>query len=585
MVKLSLKIASMPGIIPIVWLSFAALFRGVNPIASIYVVSKFVAAVAYVESTNNSSINEVYYWMLAIFGLLIISFITDSVTAIVSIKYEHDVQKSVEKMLIETLYSIPQEHFDDENFNRVLSKSLQAKDSISDILFNFLASASMLVGFVSAFAGICYFNPLIGFVLVSTMLPSLFIEVGANKQRDYIETINNKDWQIMSRTMWILLDPKRMPEIRVLGAFNKLIAKWSSHKSAIFKNEITYEKKVQKKMFGAEMVRITGDIFAYVVTINMIVIGSVNFAEFLMLRGLLSEATENIKLFVRTMQNIHKNTIELKNLNATLLFDKSYEERDHNLENGSDMSIEFESVYFKYPGRTDFALDNVTFSLAAGQKLAFVGENGSGKSTIVKLLLGEYRATSGSIKVNGVDINQISLRSLYDNISILVQNSTLFEALSIEENFQFCSPQKITALEIESAAAKTGAHEFIEKLEHKYGQRLLSIFDDGTQLSGGQVQRICLARSLARGGGLLILDEPTSSIDAEGEDKIFTGIFDFYAGKSMIIVSHKFSAIRFADVIVVMNNGKVVDAGNHNMLIKRDGVYKRLFDIQARGYK
>lgn len=86
-------------------------------------------------------------------------------------------------------------------------------------------------------------------------------------------------------------------------------------------------------------------------------------------------------------------------------------------------------------------------------------------------------------------------------------------------------------------------------------------------------------------GGLLILDEPTSSIDAEGEDKIFTGIFDFYAGKSMIIVSHKFSAIRSADVIVVMNNGKVVDAGNHNMLIKRDGVYKRLFDIQARGYK
>ena len=98
MVKLALKIASMPGIIPIVWLSFAALFRGVNPIASIYVVSKFVAAVAYVESTNNSSINEVYYWMLAIFGLLIISFIIDSVTAIVSIKYEHDVQKSVEKI-------------------------------------------------------------------------------------------------------------------------------------------------------------------------------------------------------------------------------------------------------------------------------------------------------------------------------------------------------------------------------------------------------------------------------------------------------------------------------------------------------
>lgn len=250
------------------------------------------------------------------------------------------------------------------------------------------------------------------------------------------------------------------------------------------------------------------------------------------------------------------------------------------------LKIEFHNVWFKYPRSKRFILKNINMTINSGNEIALVGENGAGKTTLIKLLLRFYDPTKGKIFINGIPLKDVDLTTYYKSIGALFQDFQMFTELSIEQNIRlgdFKTKKNFNA--VESASQKADCDSFIDKLEYKYNQILNKSFTHGTNLSTGQWQKIALARMFYRNAPVLILDEPTASIDANAEFRIFKRIFETFKGKTLIIISHRFSTVRNAQKIYVIHDGEIVEEGSHEELIKKNRRYKKAFDLQAKGYK
>lgn len=244
----------------------------------------------------------------------------------------------------------------------------------------------------------------------------------------------------------------------------------------------------------------------------------------------------------------------------------------------------FERVSFKYPGSERWAIRDLSFHLDAGEKLALVGENGAGKTTLVKLLARLYEPTEGRILIDGVDLKSYDLKVLRDNIGIIFQDYIRFQ-LKAGENIAIGNIEElVNASSIEAAAQKSLADTVIEELPGRYEQVLGKRFESGVDLSGGQWQKIALARAYMRKAQLLILDEPTAALDARAEHEVFQRFAELIEGKTAVIISHRFSTVRMADRILFLENGELLELGSHEELLALGGKYAELFLLQAKGY-
>jgi len=249
-------------------------------------------------------------------------------------------------------------------------------------------------------------------------------------------------------------------------------------------------------------------------------------------------------------------------------------------------SIDVKNITFRYPGSHRDIFKNFSMKIESGQKVAIVGENGAGKSTLVKLLCRMYDPQEGKILINGIDLKELSINDWYKNVGTLFQDFNFYSSLTVEENIYIGKPVKeIDRKKIVASAKNAEAHEFIMKYKKKYNTIMSEDFKDGVKPSHGQRQKIAIARFFYRDTPLVIFDEPTSSIDADSEFRIFNRIYKFFNKKTVIIISHRFSTVRKADVIFVIKDGKLIEKGSHRELMERKGVYFRNFTVQAEGYK
>ncbi|MBI5916985.1 MAG: ABC transporter ATP-binding protein, partial [Bacteroidetes bacterium] len=245
----------------------------------------------------------------------------------------------------------------------------------------------------------------------------------------------------------------------------------------------------------------------------------------------------------------------------------------------------FENVGFKYPGSERYAIQGLSFELKVGEKLALVGENGAGKTTLVKLLARLYEPSEGRILLDGVDIREYNLTSLRNAIGIIFQDYIRFQ-MKASENIAVGNISKLGEMPtIESSAQKSLADTVVENLPKKYQQVLGKRFADGVELSGGQWQKIALARAYMRDAQLLILDEPTSALDARAEHEVFQRFSALIEGKTAVLISHRFSTVRMADRILFLKNGQLREIGSHEELLAQGGMYAELFRLQAKGYQ
>ncbi len=248
--------------------------------------------------------------------------------------------------------------------------------------------------------------------------------------------------------------------------------------------------------------------------------------------------------------------------------------------------VRFEEVSFTYPGQTTPALDRVSLHLRPGQKLALVGENGSGKTTLIKLLTRLYLPTEGRVLLDGRDLNEWELNALRQRIGVIFQDFVRYQ-LQVGENIGVGDVAQFDARDQQQAAGEKGmAHPFIEQMEKGYDTQLGRWFKDGRELSGGQWQKIALSRAFMRKqADILVLDEPTSAMDAEAESQIFDHFHEVTQQQMAILISHRFSTVRMADEIIVLSKGKIIERGSHEDLMQQNGHYAHLFTIQAKGYQ
>jgi ATP-binding cassette subfamily B protein len=247
--------------------------------------------------------------------------------------------------------------------------------------------------------------------------------------------------------------------------------------------------------------------------------------------------------------------------------------------------VEFINVSFTYPGQDKPVFKNLSFTIKPGEHIALVGENGAGKSTIIKLLLRYYLPDSGEIRINGIDIKEVAIESWYKMLATLFQYFNAYP-LPVDENIYIADPTFRNDQErLEKAARYGGALSVIQDLEHGWDTVLDASFQKGIEPSGGQWQRIALSRAFFRDAMFLILDEPTSAIDAKAEYEIFNSVFKHYQHKSALIVSHRFSTVRRASRIIVLEHGEIIEQGSHRELMKKNGLYHELFTKQAEGYR
>ncbi|HTO97563.1 MAG TPA: ABC transporter ATP-binding protein [Myxococcales bacterium] len=246
--------------------------------------------------------------------------------------------------------------------------------------------------------------------------------------------------------------------------------------------------------------------------------------------------------------------------------------------------IEFRDVSFRYPGSEKWVLRGVSLRLAAGEKMALVGENGAGKSTLIKLLMRLYDPSEGAILYGGVDLRDMDARDLRDRIGVLFQDFVRYQWTARENVGIGWVPALDDRPRIERAVDEGGARQVIEQLPQKIDTMLGGWFEEGQELSGGQWQKIALARAFMRHSEVLVLDEPTAALDAEAEHELFVRLQQLAADRTAILISHRFSTVRRADRIAVLQEGRVEELGTHEELLARGGRYAHLFKLQASGY-
>lgn len=250
---------------------------------------------------------------------------------------------------------------------------------------------------------------------------------------------------------------------------------------------------------------------------------------------------------------------------------------------GKPFSIDFEHVSFRYPGREQNVLEDVSFHIKQGERVSFAGLNGAGKTTVIKLLMRLYEPSQGVIRVNGVDIRNLDSREYYEGIGIVLQDFYIF-AYSVRENL--CFDKDVEMSEIEKAVSQAGMEERIAKLPKGIETSLYKKLDaEGVELSGGEGQKLAMARALCKNTGLLIMDEPTSALDPLAEHKLFSDMRRISGDNTTIMISHRLSSAKYSDRILVFEKGHLVQNGSHRELMEETGLYRELYLVQAKYYK
>ena len=326
---------------------------------------------------------------------------------------------------------------------------------------------------------------------------------------------------------------------------------------------------------------------AYAVTIYLTVLGRFTLGALTFLAGSFRQSRDLIQRILLSLSQVFEESLYLSDLFTFFDVQPRVTSRPgaRPVPVPIRQGFEFQDVGFRYPGSQRWAVRHLSFTFQPGERIALVGENGAGKTTLVKLLARLYDPDEGRIVLDGVDLREYDLDSLRRNIGVIFQDFVRYDFI-LKENIGVSQVERLDDdAKIRDAARRSLADSVATRLEKGYDQMLGRRFDGGVELSGGEWQKVALARAYMRDAQVLILDEPTASLDARAEYEVFLRFAELTKGRMAVLISHRFSTVRMAERILVLRGGELVDQGMHEELVERGGLYAELFSLQAAGYR
>jgi len=587
---------NVPAVLKIVWDSGPAvvvfglvsrLFASVLPVILLWITKLIIDAIVHAVTTHQPVQTRFWWLVVAEFSLAVVtsilaraidysdSLLADKYTRHVSIRVMNhaaglDLLAYEDPVFYDRLERARVQATDRLGMIQAIGRLIQQAITtltftVSILLYSPWLMLLLIVGVAPAFLGESHFA-FLGYA-------KNFRQTPIRRQLDYLRVLGGSK--------------EAAKELKLFGLRNFLSDRFTRLSDQIYEENVALSRR--KLIAGSllSMIGTMGYYSAYVFVIWRTVGGVLTIGAMTFLVGAIQQASSNIQQMFSTLAGIADQALFLTDLLAFFEMRPTIRSKPNALPAPRPMQygFEFRNVSFSYPESSRLILDGLNFQLRRGERVALIGENGQGKTTIVKLITRLYDPTEGQILLDGIDLREYDLEDLHREIGVIFQDFMRYE-MTARENIAVARVEEMDNLDLlQTAARKSMADKLIGHLPQRYEQMLGRRFDQGVDLSGGEWQKIALARAYLRDAQLLILDEPTAALDARSEFEVFRRFAELTAGKTSLLISHRFSTVRMSDRIVVLENGKIAEEGSHDQLASLGGRYAEMFEMQASSYR
>ncbi len=572
---------------------FMSVFNGVSPVISAYISAHLLNKIAFAVTMQDKSfetvVSVILFPLILNFGYMFFVSLVNSVSNIVTRISSEVVTNHVKVKIMNKAKEIDVASFDMPEFYEKFENANREAGTrpihVLNSTFNIISQLISVISFITMLASIAWFAPLIVIII---SLPSAIITFHYRKKNFRYMRRRSKDRRQMNYYSDLLVNKDMVKELRIFNLSDTFIVNYNT----VFKNYFSGIKKLIRNegawniLISLLTTAVNCSLFffiAYTVTT-----GSGKIGDYSLYTGALTSIASCVATLVSTTSTIYEGTLFIDNMivfmNEKKTIVPSLPSPAH-VGRSAGHTIEFRDVSFRYPGTDRDVLKNISMIIEPGDTVVLVGLNGAGKTTLIKLLTRLYDPTSGVILLDGRDIKEYDVNELYAIYGIIFQDFGKY-AMSVSRNIEFGQiDREYDFANIECAAKQSSANEFIEKLPGKYDTPLMRYFEsDGIELSIGQWQKLSIARAFYSDSDIVILDEPTASLDAIAEQEIFNQFDRLRKDKTTFFVSHRLSSATIADKILVLENGELKEIGDHAALMAKKGIYYNLFTTQAKRY-
>jgi ATP-binding cassette subfamily B protein len=587
---------NVPPVLKIVWESgpgvvsfgiISRVFASLLPLLLIWITKLIIDGIVHAVSSHEPVPRHLWWLVAAEFAVAIGSGLLaraiDFSDSLLADKYTRHVSIRVMKHAAE-LDLIAYE--DPVFYDRLERARVQATDRLG-MIQSIGRLEQQVITAVSMSVAIMTYSPWLMLMLIAGVVPAFlgeshfaflgyaknFRQTPARRQLDYLRVLGGSK--------------EAAKELKLFSLKDFLTGRFTRLSDQIYEEDVSLARRRLVAGSFLSLISTAGYYAAYVFVIVGTVAGRITIGAFYFLVSAIQQASSNIQQVFSTLSSIADQALFLTDLLAFFGMQPTIRSKPNALPAPRPVArgFEFRDVSFSYPGSSRLVLRGLNFHLHPDERVALIGENGQGKTTIVKLITRLYDPIEGQILLDGVDLREYDLEDLYREIGVIFQDFMRYE-MTAAENIAVGRIEQLHSPELLQLAARKGlADEVIAQLPRHYEQMLGRRFEGGVDLSGGEWQKIALARAYLRDAQLLILDEPTAALDARSEFEVFQRFAELTAGKMALFISHRFSTVRMADRIVVLENGQIAEEGSHEELVALAGRYSEMFELQAASYR
>lgn len=567
---------------------FMAVFTGVMPLVGALISRELLNRLTLAVTGAVTGFNTIIWLLVAYFAYMFINTIVNSLYAVATRIAGEMVSNHIKVKIMNKAKQVDLKSFDLPEFYTTLENAnREAANRPVSIVSDTARMASAIISMISFIIVLFSINVAAPFVVIAFAIPTAIIDFIYRRKNVQFLWRRSKERRQMSYYSDVIVNKDNVKEMKIFGLTDTFIGKYKNAFSGYFAEmkHLLWERTAWNS--GALLVTNIVNCVLFVLIAAGVFDGRYQIGDYSLYTGALTSIASAIASIITYSASIYEGTLFINNLISYL------DEKPTVVPQGTPIplrrhvghTIKFEDVSFVYPGTERAVLDHINLEIDAGDTVVIVGLNGAGKTTLIKLLTRLYDPTSGRILLDGEDIRRYDPDELYKMFGIIFQDFGKY-ALSVAENIHLGQVDKqMTAKDIEHAAKMGDVAAYIEKLPDKYDTPLMRWFDENaTDLSIGQWQKISIARAFYSDSDIMILDEPTASLDPIAEQQIFNRFDELRQDKTTIFVSHRLSSATVANKIVVLDGGRVAEIGNHSQLMNLKGQYYKLFSTQAKRY-